>query len=431
MNTNASNHTQYFGFPLFAGTDKPSVLTDWNGTMEELDTTLEDYRVRSAGCEQTNTSFMDQVNILKDRFTQVEARISGDEDLINDNAREIIYLKEAMIVADTSIKRLMSQLTDILTKNDQQDQAISQINSTLATLTGRVDSLQLSLTQGLNAVGQRIDTILSDDIVPTETLLGRILATFTDAWAIGEHYSVGDYVYYQGYSTVGKVYRCLQANTATSENSPENSEYWEDDTRNFLYESLKYDRVSKNALRAYYTLNTLAYTFPTKGRQTAVSFSSDEQGASLTDLQNGTVLTISPELVQQHSGYGEGCGFHFTSCEAEYPGNVVSSVEQFYTSPDFTITSSANKIVRNEFIVKNSIYDGDADRTLVKFIVIGCEIFAQSSLSVTDDHDLGFALTIPSILTNINLNPVKVTLIGKRFDGKMINMHRFDESFHN
>ena len=225
MNTNASNHTQYFGFPLFAGTDKPSLLTDWNGTMEELDATLEDYRVRIAGCEQTTTSFMDQVNILKDRFTQVETRISGDEDLINENAREIIYLKEAMIVADTSIKRVLSQLTDILAKNDEQDQAISQINSTLTTLTGRVDSLQTSLTQGLNVVGQRIDGILSDDIVPTETLLGRILATFTDVWTIGKHYNSDTYVYYQGYSTVGKIYRCLQGNDASAENSPENSEY--------------------------------------------------------------------------------------------------------------------------------------------------------------------------------------------------------------
>lgn len=168
MNTNASNHTQFFGFPLFAGTDKPSVLTDWNGTMEELDATLEDYRVRIAGCEQTTTSFMDQVNILKDRFTQVEARISADEGLIQDNAIEIAALKEAVIVADTSIKRILTDLGNL------EPQIINEVNSLTSSLQNsvnaqitQVNAEMENLSNTVDAVSDRVDIAVgaSEDLL--------------------------------------------------------------------------------------------------------------------------------------------------------------------------------------------------------------------------------------------------------------------------
>lgn len=417
MNTNASNHTQFFGFPLFAGTDKPSVLTDWNGTMEELDATLEDYRVRIAGCEQTTTSFMDQVNILKDRFTQVEARISGDETLINENAREIVYLKEAMIVADTSIKRLMSQLTDILTKNDQQDQAISQINSTLTTLTGRVDSLQTSLTQGLNAVGQRIDGILSDDIVPTETLLGRILATFLDAWAIGDEYRVGEYVYYQGYSTVGKVYRCLQANIGTAENSPENSEYWEDATREYLYDVEKRDVIDVWATRGSFVWSFLGWVYPLKQKTGSLLINStDTAHMILTPIQDGALVKFSNLYVAL--GTSEYVGSNITMITAKYPGNIVDSVQPVYHSPTTSLETDVSLIKGNAFLTAAKYYSAQDDETVVTFIVNGLECFDSGrSTSVFRETSRDYAFTVPAIETNIKVSPTFVECYGKFFYG--------------
>ena len=181
MNTNASNQTQFFGFPLFAGTDKPSVLTDWNGTMEELDRTLEDYRVRIAGCEQSTASFMDQVNILKAKFVEVETRISADEGLIQDNALEIIALKEAMIVADTSIKRLLASLTSIETKNAEQDTAIDGINSHLNTVDESLTSLASDITlieSAINNDRQRINTLenVTDRLTGVDVQIKKAIA---------------------------------------------------------------------------------------------------------------------------------------------------------------------------------------------------------------------------------------------------------------
>ncbi len=38
--TNASNRTVNYEFPLFVGTDRPSWLVDWNGAMEQIDSTI-------------------------------------------------------------------------------------------------------------------------------------------------------------------------------------------------------------------------------------------------------------------------------------------------------------------------------------------------------------------------------------------------------
>lgn len=206
MNTNASNQTQYFGFPLFSGTDKPSVLTDWNGTMEELDSTLEDYRVRIAGCEQTTASFMDQVNILKAKFVEVETRISADEGLIQDNALEIAALKEAMIVADTSIKRVLATLTSIETKNAEQDTAIDGINSHLntvdETLASLASDIQL-LNSAVNNDRQNIHS-LQNDAARLAMVDNQFKTALADQWDAETHYLTYDRVFV--YKEVMDVY---------------------------------------------------------------------------------------------------------------------------------------------------------------------------------------------------------------------------------
>ena len=176
MNNNATNHTQYFGFPLFTGTDKPSVLTDWNGTMEELDNTLEDYRVRISGCEQTTQSFMDRLNVVIGQLNDLVARIQGDENIIEQVGLDIEAVNDALLETNASVKRALEELGDLRTTVtgqgsdistlQTQTQAntsnISTIQGTISTIQGSVSSLQSSvstLSASVSSLDSRVTTI--------------------------------------------------------------------------------------------------------------------------------------------------------------------------------------------------------------------------------------------------------------------------------
>lgn len=155
MTTNATNETQYFHFPLFASGDKPSWLTDWNGTVEELDNILEQYRVSIQANTQGMESFNEQIAVIRDSINTVNERLSNDESTIEDIQSAINGFNTALIQADTSIKELTAW------KNNTTSE-INSINHSIVNLDDRLTSFATSvarLTTSLEVVTDRLTTV--------------------------------------------------------------------------------------------------------------------------------------------------------------------------------------------------------------------------------------------------------------------------------
>jgi len=173
MNTNASQRTQYFGFPLFAEEDKLSILTDWNGTIEELDNILEDYRIRISGCEQISTSFMDKVILLRNEISAVMDRIQSDENVTATQGREIDELQSSLITMGETIKRILIHLTthDSLISNNKED--IEDLDASIEANTTAIRGLDDRLTpaeSNVSTLQDDVESILSN----IDTLYGRV-----------------------------------------------------------------------------------------------------------------------------------------------------------------------------------------------------------------------------------------------------------------
>lgn len=154
MTTNATNETQYFHFPLFVSGDKPSWLTDWNGTVEELDNILEEHRLAIRANAQGMESFNEQITVIHDRLTVVNERLSNDEATIEDIQTALAGFNTAIIQADTSIKELLAWKTD-------KETELTQIHTQLTSVTNTLTDLSNAITQNTNAISQIQQNITS------------------------------------------------------------------------------------------------------------------------------------------------------------------------------------------------------------------------------------------------------------------------------
>ena len=171
MTTNATNSTQYFGFPLFIDADKPSWITDWNGTVEELDNILESYRVQIQANTQGMESFNEQVRVLHNLIDEVNTRIDGDETTLDDALASIESLRDAVVQFESSMKDLLVRTNSI------EKQLTEQVYPDLSGIHDSIESLY--------------DVIRTDKNDITSNLYLGIVPKFNPS----AKYYVGDYVY--------------------------------------------------------------------------------------------------------------------------------------------------------------------------------------------------------------------------------------------
>lgn len=100
----ATNSTTKYHFPLFVGTDKPSVLTDWNNTMQELDEILSDQAGEIEATSQIARNFNDQVLALRHSLEELVERVAGDESEIGRLSGAISSLRLLVASADQASK---------------------------------------------------------------------------------------------------------------------------------------------------------------------------------------------------------------------------------------------------------------------------------------------------------------------------------------
>lgn len=221
MTTNATNATQYFGFPLFVNGDKPSWLTDWNGTVEELDNILESYRLRIAATEQGMEGFMDQVNAIREAIAGVNARLDGDETSISEIVVSIANFNDLLLQTDTSVKALLTRMSTAETNISTLTSDMNAAETNITSLQERMTTAESNITS-LQTLTARLRALVINVIGSTQEI-SDFLGT---EWVLDTDYAKGDIVYRYtvdpnyGVAILSKIYECLEANHSTAQNKP-------------------------------------------------------------------------------------------------------------------------------------------------------------------------------------------------------------------
>lgn len=148
----ATNTTQNYHFPLFSADDKPSILTDWNGTVEELDRVLHDYDGRIESVTQTATGFSDQVTALRRELETMATRLTGDEDTIVEVQTALSTLREQVLTIGAKVKTHTTSINDL----EDAVSALQQATSDIATIRSNAsDAIEQSASANSLALGIR------------------------------------------------------------------------------------------------------------------------------------------------------------------------------------------------------------------------------------------------------------------------------------
>ena len=124
ITTNATNKTPNYGLPIFIGSDKPSWLTDWNGSMTEIDSLLK--QIETVGSANST-----QIEGLKTSLETANNAISALQDGLSTTT-------ENTTKNTTDIGTLNSSLNVVQDDLIAQNALVKTLSTTVATLSETV-----------------------------------------------------------------------------------------------------------------------------------------------------------------------------------------------------------------------------------------------------------------------------------------------------
>lgn len=105
--TNASERTQYFHFPVFVKTDKPS-YTDWNNTFEELDGILESMKLKINTLEMSDGKLSNDMQKLQEKMLELQSTVTDYTYFFNDLKKAFAELQENQIALAAQVKQIIN-----------------------------------------------------------------------------------------------------------------------------------------------------------------------------------------------------------------------------------------------------------------------------------------------------------------------------------
>lgn len=124
ITTNATNKTPNYGLPIFIGSDKPSWLTDWNGSMTEIDSLLK--QIETVGSANST-----QIEGLKTSLETANNAISSLQDGLSTTT-------ENTTKNTTDIGTLNGSLNVVQDDLIAQNALVKTLSTTVATLSETV-----------------------------------------------------------------------------------------------------------------------------------------------------------------------------------------------------------------------------------------------------------------------------------------------------
>ena len=194
------NSTQYFNFPLFEATDKPSWLTDWNGLVEELDNLLEENKELVLSHSGLIDGLTTNINRVDAAIASLTTLVDTLEDHETELGGRVTIVENTLISIDTEVKSLATRVAELET-NSATKTELQALETTVNSFTTRIDNLSAKLE----------DTLLS--------LWSLARSCYTE-WKPNTYYITGDKVLYRRFSPAltyryPVVYQCTAPHTST------------------------------------------------------------------------------------------------------------------------------------------------------------------------------------------------------------------------
>ena len=200
--TSASATTRYYGLPIFEADDKPSYLTDWNGTMTEIDSLLKAQHDDIEANKGDILGLLTRQNRLENALNSLDVIAQTLSDHLSLAEADIQTIKNTLIQIDTEVKNTSSRVTALTTRVDNLetradgfDTSLSGLASEVQEQTGDITALEQTVgghTTQIAGLSQDIDTVDSRALANTETLITLLGAT---KYSSSVTYAQEQYVY--------------------------------------------------------------------------------------------------------------------------------------------------------------------------------------------------------------------------------------------
>ena len=200
--TSASATTRYYGLPIFEADDKPSYLTDWNGTMTEIDSLLKAQHDDIEANKGDILGLITRQNRLENALNSLDVIAQTLSDHLSLAEADIQTIKNTLIQIDTEVKNTSSRVTALTTRVDNLESRADGFDTSISGITSEVQEQESDITALGQTVGghttqiaglsQDIDTVDSRALANTETLITVLGAT---KYSSSTTYEKGQYVY--------------------------------------------------------------------------------------------------------------------------------------------------------------------------------------------------------------------------------------------
>ena len=192
----STNKTTNYNLPLYVGTDIPNPLTDWNGAMNTIDSTMKEIGdssasaihgteelatvVGSAPLETTHKNLTEAVNELKATDDTMNARLTNDEADIASLPSGLVGTNTSVTNLGNTVAGLGNRVTAIEVQNGTQP-----LQTTAQTLSGAVNELDNAdtlLDSRVTALEQASGAVI-DDEMSTESenaVQNKVITNYVD-----------------------------------------------------------------------------------------------------------------------------------------------------------------------------------------------------------------------------------------------------------
>jgi len=229
--TSASATTRYYGLPIFEADDKPSYLTDWNGTMTEIDSLLKAQHDDIEANKGDILGLLTRQSRLENALNSLDVIAQTLSNHLSLAEADIQTIKNTLIQIDTEVKNTSSRVTALTTRVENLesrangfDTSLSGLASELQEQTGDISDLQTGLT---NETANR-------QTADNSTLARATYNSLADLKAMGifeyspRNYVRGEmcYVIDEDDPNLFNVFRCKYNQTTPSAPTPNNSDWF-------------------------------------------------------------------------------------------------------------------------------------------------------------------------------------------------------------
>jgi len=175
--TSASATTRYYGLPIFEADDKPSYLTDWNGTMTEIDSLLKAQHDDIEANKGDILGLLTRQSRLENALNSLDVIAQTLSNHLSLAESDIQTIKNTLIQIDTEVKNTSSRVTALTTRVENLESRANGFDTSLTELDRSVDQRVDELTNNVNAqIGQqnqKIDTTTGDLTTQTSQIAGN------------------------------------------------------------------------------------------------------------------------------------------------------------------------------------------------------------------------------------------------------------------